>query len=299
MASEILFPELKFVQNDMTAADITIRKKNFTLNVPEKGGDSFHGLTYWFDLVKRFALIRTLRGSDFRVNFSQSSICWRAFKKSSPEFARFILRGRAISLILPYLEPSLLLHSSVVVANGKGVGLCGDVGAGKTTLTAYFLNKGFSLLSDDLALIHKKNGGFVLEPGSPEIRLWPEGARYLNLTGLKGKPLFPEVKKLRFDLTPTTRWRFVERRVPLRRLYFLSRNKSKKIDIKNLQNQEALVEILRSAYNPFLKDPEILTQQFEMTMQLMEKIPIKRLSFPSGYAYLPKIHNAVLQDLES
>ncbi|MDP2901861.1 MAG: HprK-related kinase A [Methylovulum sp.] len=47
----------------------------------------------------------------------------------------------------------MLLHAAVVEKNGCALILCGEPGAGKSTLTAALVNRGWRLLSDEMAVI--------------------------------------------------------------------------------------------------------------------------------------------------
>ena len=88
-----------------------------------------------------------------------------------------------------YLTP---LHAALVQLEGRGVLLCGDAGAGKSSLAFSCARSGWTFLSDDSSyLVRNRNDRLVL--GSPYQMRFREA-------GIK---LFPELKKHRVTPRPT------------------------------------------------------------------------------------------------
>lgn len=258
---------------------------------------SFYGLDYWFSPDRRFALIQSREVGVFRVDFQKKKIEWGAASKISSTYAHAILRVRIVGFLVSHLVPFLLLHASVVVEGKKGVAFGGVIASGKSTLTASCLNNGFSLLSDDIAALQRENGHFLLHPGAPEFRLWPWTASRLNPHQVKGERVAPEVKKKKFLLGPETPWRFEDKPVPLRRLYLLSRKKGAKVRIESLHGREALIGVLQNIYNPILGHRDVLRRQLEMAADLVQRVPVKRLVYPSGFSRLARVRRAITEDL--
>lgn len=63
----------------------------------------------------------------------------------------------------------LILHAAVVERNGKAIILPGVPGAGKSTLSASLVNKGWRLLSDEMTLISLKDG--LIQPVARPVNL--------------------------------------------------------------------------------------------------------------------------------
>ena len=63
----------------------------------------------------------------------------------------------------------LILHAAVVERNGKAIILPGVPGAGKSTLSASLVNRGWRLLSDEMTLISLKDG--LIQPVARPINL--------------------------------------------------------------------------------------------------------------------------------
>lgn len=237
---------------------------------------------------------------DFRIRFPEKEIRWIPARRNFPGLAPAVLRSKVLGLLLPHLGASLLLHGNVVAHRGKTFAFCGPVGQGKSTLTAFLLNRGFSLLSDDIACIVRKGKELFCESGTPEIRLWPRSAARLMRGGLLGEPLWPHTKKKRFYLTPNTEWDFKREPASLRAVFLLSRKREgNSVRVEVLPAREALAGLLASAYCPVLKDPAVLRLQLEEAAKLIRTVPVKRLVYPSGFPYLSRVEQALLPHLGS
>jgi hypothetical protein len=90
-----------------------------------------------------------------------------------------LLLGRVMNVALTCYG-LLCLHSSVVVVNDRAIAFLGDTGAGKSTLAAALVARGFPLLADDRAVLTEQNGNFIAQPGAPRLRLWPDTLAHLQ-----------------------------------------------------------------------------------------------------------------------
>jgi hypothetical protein len=64
-----------------------------------------------------------------------------------------LLLGDSCYHLAWYSQGGLLFHAGALVLNGKGLLLPGEIGAGKTTVTAWLALKGLDYLTDELAFI--------------------------------------------------------------------------------------------------------------------------------------------------
>lgn len=298
LESQIPFPELSSVATQSRPGG----RLRFQLgDFPSPPPGEFHplnGLRYWFSPDHQTALVSSPLGGRFRVHIPDRRIEWKPPDgKSSSDLARVLLRGKVLGILLSHVPSSMLLHANVVVRRDRGIGLCGPIGQGKSTLTGFLLSKGFSLLSDDTAVIHRRAGSFHVQPGTPEIRLWPSALRVLGGGTGKGAPLHQETKKRRFILQTDSPWRFARRPARLRTLYSLRRIKGQNLRVETLKGKEALLEVLRNIYIPLIPNPKISAGHFEMAEKLVRNVPVKRLLYPSGRRHLPRIRKVLLEDL--
>ena len=71
------------------------------------------------------------------------------------------------------------LHASSIAVGGHAIGLLGQPGAGKSTTAAAFARLGYSILSDDVAVLDYRGDRFLVPPGYPRNNLWPDSVRAL------------------------------------------------------------------------------------------------------------------------
>jgi hypothetical protein len=92
----------------------------------------------------------------------------RRFLRMTPAAALYLQRGIPV------------LHAAVAAdAAGDAVVLAGDSGAGKSVLLTALLQRGWGLLTDDLApLTLGRNRMPLAVPTWPEVRLWPDCAAH-------------------------------------------------------------------------------------------------------------------------
>lgn len=253
----------------------------------------------------RFARMHNPSVGTYRLDFLKKAIHWtppkgpRQSGQSVPTQGSLTLK--VLSLMLSHINRWLVLHGCVLEIDGYAVGFLGPSGWGKSTLAANFLNHGFPLLADDLALIQPmRRSRFYIQPGPREIRLWPQSARGLNFGRGREGAVCPEFPKKRFSLGHPSGSNANGRTKPLRAFYILCRkNRGGGIRIENLNGREKLLAIFENFYNSIQKDPKILDRQFRSAAQLADSISVKRLHYPSGFKHLSKVRLAVLRDLRS
>jgi hypothetical protein len=87
---------------------------------------------------------------------------------------RLFLLGSAFGALL-HQRQLLPLHANAVEIDGTVVAFCGHSGAGKSTIAAWFLDRGHRILTDDVCAIgFDSYGRAVAYPGIPRLRLWRE-----------------------------------------------------------------------------------------------------------------------------
>ncbi|KUM26163.1 aldolase [Mesorhizobium loti] len=97
----------------------------------------------------------------------------------SPDELPVMLKGHLLTEVLDHGAYELALHAAAVLSNERIVLLCGNPGAGKTTLTLALVHAGFGFASDDVTLLDAKGQGVGL-PFAPAVKAgaWPLLAEY-------------------------------------------------------------------------------------------------------------------------
>lgn len=193
------------------------------------------------------------------------------------------------------------LHASAVRLGQGAAGFLSRSGGGKSSLAAAFVQAGASLLTDDVLPIEEiveSGKTFLARPGYPQMRLEPDGARHLlgRIDGLK--PVSPDDTKLHVPIGADGFGDFHDSPLPLTALYVVERHiveRRGKPEIVPLTRREAVIELVRHSFSPHLVEAlGLQPRRLDLFARLVRRVPVLRLSYPSGFAYLPGVVEAVL-----
>jgi HprK-related kinase A len=159
----------------MAKTEIALNIAPFTVRVSTDIGDLIDGINYLYQDYQR---ISQDQFCDFYVRVYQVGGVRRFFRKQVQfAFDEFIpFRPLPYAQALPFFEwglnwcisgyanQYLIIHAAVVEKYGKALILPGIPGAGKSTLCAALIQKGWRLLSDELTLIDCASGYIVPVP---------------------------------------------------------------------------------------------------------------------------------------
>lgn len=207
-----------------------------------------------------------------------------------------LTHAASFALIRRGIEP---LHATTVVIHGKAVAFLADSGSGKSTLAAACLRAGFPLLTDDLLVLKPARGRLLAMPGSARIKLMPALAHRLLGAQARGVPMNPLTSKL---IIPLRAQQHHATPVPLGAVYALRPRcpgRRENVAIRRLPPAEAWRELTAGTFNLSLRDPERLQQLFEWAGRLAQQIELKSLSYPRTLRALPRVVNAIAEDLSS
>ena len=135
-----------------------------------------------------------------------------------PDIARFLLsNGREIAFepepeakaddipifilgtvfgILLHQREQIVLHASAVRVNGKAILFCGGSGAGKSTIAAALVQRGYPLMTDDVCAIAMTPGGVpMVYPDGRQLKLWAYSIDRLDLAERRGERVRARLEK--------------------------------------------------------------------------------------------------------
>jgi hypothetical protein len=163
---------------------------------------------------------------------------------ASERNVRLFLLGSAFAAIL-HQRGLLPLHANAVVVEGRAVAFMGHPGAGKSTLAAWFHDRGFPVLADDVCVVTWDEAGRPLaNPGIPRLRLRPEAIEASGRNIGDYEPAFDDRDKFN---VPTDRGGAREA-VPLHHLYLLERSDSGGEDFDRLAGAAAVEALVANTY---------------------------------------------------
>lgn len=188
------------------------------------------------------------------------------------------------------------MHASAIVVDGHAIAFMGDHGGGKTSLAATMLRLGYPLLSDDLVGLTRTAGGYLARPGYPQMRMWPEQARYFL-----GHDEFERVNrakpKLRVPVGPEGLGWFEGELHPLTALYVPRRQNHGDVAFETLKPGPALFQLVRNSYLVGIVEGAGLAKRRLSTLaDVIRGIPVRVVRYPNGLDGLPDVAERITDD---
>jgi hypothetical protein len=135
------------------------------------------------------------------------------------------------------------------------------------------------------------------------MRMWPPEAEHF-LGHYEDLALIdPQLSKRRVPVGADSFGSFCGEPQPLGRIYLLDRlrpQQAARVGITPLSPRDAVLELLRYSFMPRLVEAIGLQgRRLQLLTRAAQDVPMRRLSFPSGYRYLPDVCEAILADLRA
>ncbi len=199
----------------------------------------------------------------------------------------FVLRLRGV----------ITIHASAVVIDDLAVALAGRPGAGKSTTAAAFATQGFPVLTDDITALRPVGNDFLVQKDNPRLRLWPSTAELLWGPGRTLPRLTPTWEK-RFLSLEEHGYPTAPHPVPLAAVYLLhgAPEVPDRPAFQELRGQEGLVALLGNSYQGCLLDRGMRAHEFDLQTRLLERVVVRRLSWPIGGLSPRALCNAIAED---
>jgi hypothetical protein len=172
------------------------------------------------------------------------------------------------------------LHATVVEGDGKAIGLVGPPGAGKSTMAAALLARGFHLVTDDLLLVAHTDAGPFAQIGLPRLKLYPKISEAL----LPGLPAGPRLNSgTAKEILPLPKGMRAGGPHPLHALVVLNRRKGKRdVTLRRLGGKSAFATLTANTFNPVDQTQERLASHLPEVARIVREVPVKALHYGNG-----------------
>lgn len=268
---------------------------------PGKGEEGNPLLRVWKINDGKHFYFRYADMTEFVVDRQGTGI-WASWPKNlSLEDTATYLLGPVLGFVLR-LRNTVCLHASAVVINSRVAVFMGEAGAGKSTTSAAFAQRGYPVLSDDVVALVDLNNSFLVQPAYPRIRLWDS-----SVTALYGAPdalprlvpTHPTWDKRYLDLTQPG-YQFQQEPLPVAAIYYLNARSDELTcpRIEPMSAQEQLISLVTNTYTNYLLDKQQRAHEFEILSRLVKHIPIRQIMPHSDVSQLPQLLDMVLADFE-
>jgi hypothetical protein len=196
-----------------------------------------------------------------------------------------------------------MLHASAIVTLAGAVAFVAISQGGKSALAAALMVAGYSLLSDDMLPVAADGERFLAYPGYPQMRMWPEQAQHFVGNYQTLELVHPNFTKYRVPIGPAGWGMFCPLPQPLSALYLLDRRSptedTTNIKIAAVSSAQALFALVGHSFAArLINGVAHQRQRIACLTSLVRHIPVRCLSYPSGYEHLPFVRQAIFADLE-
>lgn len=195
------------------------------------------------------------------------------------------------------------LHAGVVIIGSGAAAFLSHSGGGKSVLAAALMQAGYPLLTDDILAVEHRRDSFVGRPGYPQLRLWPDEAQHFLGHYQDLEQVHPAYAKRRVPVGLDGFGVFCDKSQPLAYIYLPQRRDPAEngttIEITEVPPRDAVVELLRYSFAGRMAEAVGLApQRLDFFARMARQVPMRRLIYPSGFEHLPRVREAVLEDLE-
>lgn len=186
---------------------------------------------------------------------------------------RLFLLGSAFGALL-HQRGLLPLHANAIRIGDTAAAFMGRSGAGKSTMAAAFLDRGFALLADDVCVVVVGDDGRPMaQPGLPRLRLWRDA---VEATGRNADELEIAFAGQQKYVVSTQKVQSTCP-APLGRIYLLDRlpDGEKGQVIRRLTGMEAVSAVMANIYRGhYLKLLGGSEGNYRQCLQLVRTVPV-------------------------
>jgi hypothetical protein len=234
------------------------------------------GLQVWRVAQGAFLHIAYPDGAQFWLDQKRETL-WAVWPRTLclEDTASYLL-GPILGLLLR-LRGVTCLHASVVAFDDRSVAFVGSQGAGKSTTAAAFAQRGYGVLSDDIAALAEREGVFHVVPAYPHLSLWPDSVKTLYGSSEALPRFIPNWDKRRLDLG-NQGTRFEGRPLPLGAIYILGERRPDPAPyLESMRPRNALLSLVADTYANKILDREMRASEFAVLGRLVTTIPIRQV----------------------
>jgi len=234
---------------------------------------------------------------EFLLAPSQDKL-WIIYSEAdSPMDLQSYFVGPALGCILRW-RGTICLHASVVKLEDQAIAIVGRKKAGKSTTATGLARMGASLVSDDLAVLVRNNGHILVQPGYPQVRLWPTSIEAIYPGSAVLPKVFSHRDKRYLALGQNDAPAFWSSPLALAGIYVLEPTEDSVAgpSVQPLSAQEKLITLVANTFGSYVVTDELRQQEFSELAALSKVIPLCRIVFARDLTKLTTQSQAIIDD---
>ncbi len=184
------------------------------------------------------------------------------------------------------------LHAAALKIENKLVLICGDSGAGKSSLQASLLSKGVKIFSDDVCVPYLSSSGEVfMHPSYPIMKFWRDTLSYFPFLGEPDVQLRPNYEKFGFFFHDE----FQEKALSPSLVFFLEKSSViSELHLREIKGVELFQKLDSNVYRgEFLGQLDLRMSHFELFSRLANQLQGYVIERPTSINTINELSNKV------
>lgn len=206
---------------------------------------------------------------------------------------RLFLLGSAFGAII-HQRGLLPFHGSSIKIGDSAIVLSGLSGAGKSTLAAAFLQKGYSILADDVSVVSfDEKGHPIVYPSYPQMKLWTDSMLKLGKDPLNHVKVRQQIEK---HYIPTTD-NFWDKPLHLKKIFIITSSNLGELKVEQIKGIEKFSLLKTHTYRfNFVAGKQMQEKHFKSFELLTKTVDVFKLTRPTGKFIFDDLINLVLEN---
>jgi hypothetical protein len=147
----------------------------------------------WMQVTEDDFYLNVAEVGSYRVQ-NGNSVQVYPHEKADLASVKLFLNGSVLGALL-HQRALLPFHGSCFELDGKGILLCGESGAGKSSVTAAFCQDGAQFINDDITPVEITAAATTIIPIKTRIKLWDDSLEKLKIKNTRFDKIRPDVEK--------------------------------------------------------------------------------------------------------
>jgi len=246
-----------------------------------------------FQIAKNEFLLKVDNVAKFLISKGETIIVDKVEGAGDNEINLFLL-GSAMGALIHQRE-MLPIHGSTIKIKDKSVIFSGVSGAGKSSISAYFVKKGYKIVADDISVVAVNNNKNIVSPGYPRIKLWEDVSNNLNIETNDSLRIRPEINKFGVNVSES----FYNSDIEVNKIIIINTKNTSGFEIEKLKGIEKFNALKNNTYRfNFAERLQKKQSLFSFYSKFLPNIDIYRLSRPQKPLMLDELYKFIVEKCE-
>ncbi|MEA3317550.1 MAG: hypothetical protein U9R54_06295, partial [Bacteroidota bacterium] len=247
-----------------------------------------------FQIAKNEFLLKVDNVAKFLVRDGKTIIVDKLEEAGDNEVNLFLL-GSAMGALIHQRE-MLPIHGSTIKLKDKSVIFSGVSGAGKSSISAYFVKKGYKIVADDISVVSSQNDKNYVSPGFPRIKLWEDVSNNLNIETKDSLRIRPSINKFGVNVSDS----FYNKDAEVDKIIIINIKNSPGFEIEKLKGIEKFNALKNNTYRfNFANGLQKKQALFGFYSKFLQNIEIYRLSRPRQPLMIDKLYEFIIDKIDN